>query len=134
MSEFYIFASEKLIAWFRLLLATSRVWNGAMQIIREAKERQMLYRLVDDLDHMLGRAVTSETEEEVRLHEIFVEREYRGRGYGDALMEAVLGGCASKQITLCTGLGNIPFFERHDFEVTGNTDSLVFMCRKPPVF
>lgn len=105
-----------------------------MQIVKEANGRQMLYRLVNDVDHMLGRAVTSETEEEVRLHEIFVEREYRGRGYGDALMEAVLGGCASKPITLCTGLGNIPFFERHDFEVTGNTDSLVFMCRKPSAF
>ena len=118
----------------RLLLTTSCMWNGAMQIIKETNGRQMLYRLVDDVDHMLGRAVTSETEEEVRLHEIFVEREYRGRGYGDALMEAVLGGCAFKPITLCTGFGNVSFFERHDFEVTGNTDSLVFMCRKPSVF
>jgi len=116
------------------VLATSCVWNDAMQIIKETSGQQMLYRLVDDVDHMLGRAVISETEEEVRLHEIFVEREYRGRGYGDALMEAVLGGCALKPITLCTGLGNVPFFERHDFEVTGNTDSLVFMCRKPSAF
>jgi ribosomal protein S18 acetylase RimI-like enzyme len=79
---------------------------------------------------MLGRAVTCETAEEVRLHEIYVKPEHRGKGYGNALMQAILNGDKTKLITLCTGFTNIQFFKRHNFEVTATRDSLVFMSRK----
>jgi len=101
-----------------------------MQIVKEPCGHQTLYRLVDNLDCMLGRAITSETAEEVRLHEIYVKPEHRGKGYGSTLMQAILNGDKTKLITLCTGFTNIPFFKRHDFEVTETHDSLVFMSRK----
>jgi len=101
-----------------------------MQIVKEPRGHQTLYQLVDKLDCILGRAITSETAEEVRLHEIYVKPEHRGKGYGSTLMQAILNRDKTKLITLCTGFTNIPFFKRHNFEVTGNSDSLVFMSRK----
>jgi len=79
------------------------------------------------LDEVVGEAVISEAAGEVRLHGIFVKPEHRGKGYGTTLMEAVLSIGEAKMITLCTGLGNIPFFRRFGFEVTEVGDSLVSM-------
>jgi len=92
---------------------------------------QTIYRLRDDnIDEVLGEAVISESENEIRLHGIFVKPEYRGKGYGEALMQAVLSCSEAKLLTLCTGLGNVPFFKRYGFEVTEVGDSLVSMERK----
>ena len=103
-----------------------------MQVVKQACGHHTLYRLMDDVGCMLGRAVTSETAREVRLHEIYVKPEYRSRGYGNALMQAILSLDVTKLVTLCTGLTNISFFKHHEFEVTGTNDSLVFMSRKTP--
>jgi predicted N-acetyltransferase YhbS len=59
-----------------------------------------------------------------------VKPEHRGKGYGEALMKAVLSYAEAKIITLCTGLGNVSFFRRYGFEVTEIGDSLVSMERK----
>jgi len=102
-----------------------------LQILRETQGSQTVYRLRDDnLDEVLGEAVISESENEIRLHGIFVKPEYRGRGYGEALMQAVLSFSEAKLLTLCTGLGNVPFFKRFGFEVTEVGDSLVSMERR----
>lgn len=91
-----------------------------------------VYRLRDHpLDDVLGEVVISESSSEVRLHGIFVKPEHRGKGYGTTLMEAVLSLGEVKMITLCTGLGNIPFFIQFGFEVTEIGDSLVTMERRP---
>jgi predicted N-acetyltransferase YhbS len=60
-----------------------------------------------------------------------VKPEYRGRGNGRTLMKSVLSLREAKSITLCTGVGNIPFFRRFGFEVTEIGDSLVSMERQP---
>jgi GNAT superfamily N-acetyltransferase len=105
--------------------------NASLQILREAQGLQMVYRLrTDELDEALGEAVVSESENEVRLHGIFVKPEHRGKGYGEVLMKAVLSYAEAKIITLCTGLGNVSFFRRYGFEVTEIGDSLVSMERK----
>jgi len=102
-----------------------------VEILREIQGLQTVYRLRDeDIDDVLGEAVVSECEDEIRLHGIFVKPEYRGRGHGEALMKAVLSYGEAKLITLCTGFGNVPFFKRYGFEVTGASDSLVSMERK----
>ena len=101
-----------------------------MQIVKQACGRQTLYRLLNEADCVLGRAVTSETTEKTRLHEIYIKPDYRGKGYGSILVQAIIGGDKAKLITLCTGLTNISFFKRHEFEVTGTSDSLFFMSRK----
>jgi len=105
--------------------------NKVLQILRETKGLQTLYQLKDDdLGKVLGEAVISESENQVRLHGIFVQPEHRGRGYGEALMQAVLSCSEAKLLTLCTGLGNVSFFRRFGFEVTEVGDSLVFMERR----
>lgn len=105
--------------------------NDILQILRETQGLHTVYRLRDDaLDEVLGEAVISEFENEVRLHGIFVKLEQRGRGYGEALMQAVLSYSEAKLLTLCTGLGNVPFFKRFGFEVTTVGDSLVSMERR----
>jgi GNAT superfamily N-acetyltransferase len=102
-----------------------------MRILRETQGLQSVYRLRDEtLDEVLGEAVVSESENEIRLHGIFVKPEHRGRGYGRNLMEAVLSLREAKLITLCTGLGNVTFFKRFGFEVTEVGDSLVSMERR----
>jgi len=102
-----------------------------LQILRESQGLQTVYRLkTDELDEVLGEAVVSESENEIRLHGIFVKPEHRGRGYGEALMKAVLSYGEAKPVTLCTGLGNISFFKRYGFEVTGVGDSLISMERR----
>jgi len=102
-----------------------------MPIAKETLGHQTLYRLIDPmLGQTLGKATISETEEEIRLHTIYVEPEHRGKGYGDALMRSILEGVKDKSVTLCTGFGNVPFFKRYDFEVTEIGESLVFMERK----
>ena len=102
-----------------------------MRILRETQGLQTVYRLRDDTLHeVLGEAVISEFENEIRLHGIFVRPEHRGRGYGEALMQAVLSYGEAKLLTLCTGLGNVPFFKRYGFEVTEVGDSLVSMERR----
>ena len=99
-----------------------------MQTTREISGLQTIYRLRDEvLDEVVGEAVTSESENEVRLHGIFVKPEHRGRGYGRTLMESVLSLGEAKSITLCTGLGNVAFFKRFGFEVTEIGESLVHM-------
>ena len=105
--------------------------NDILQILSETQGLQTVYRLRgDDLDEVLGEAVISESENEIRLHGIFVKKEHRGRGYGEALMQAVLSISEAKLLTLCTGLGNVPFFKRYGFEVTTVGDSLVSMERR----
>lgn len=105
--------------------------NDILQILRETQGLQTVYRLRDnELDEVLGEAVISESENEIRLHGIFVRPEHRGRGYGEALMQAVLSYSEAKLLTLCTGLGNVPFFKRFGFEVTTVGDSLVSMERR----
>jgi len=102
-----------------------------MQIVKETSGCQTLYLLMDEeVDYTLGRAVISENDGEVRFHTLYVEPKYRGRGYGQALMRAVLSRAGAKLVTLCTGWGNISFFKKYDFEITETTDSLVFMKRK----
>jgi len=102
-----------------------------VQILRETQGPQTVYRLRDeDVDDVLGEAVVSESENEIRLHGIFVKQEHRGKGHGEALMKAVLSYSEAKLITLCTGLGNVPFFKRYGFEVTDASDSLVSMERR----
>lgn len=103
-----------------------------MQIQKEDKGAQTVYRLTDDiLGEVLGEAVISESEDEIRLHGIFVKPEHRGRGHARSLMEAVLALDQTKTITLCTGLGNIAFFRLFGFEITDVGDSLVSMQREP---
>ncbi len=103
-----------------------------LQIQEDDIGTQTVYRLTDDiLGDVLGEAVISECEDEIRLHGIFVKPEHRGRGYARSLMEAVLTFDQSKMITLCTGLGNIAFFRLFGFEVTDVGDSLISMQRKP---
>jgi len=105
--------------------------NTGLKILKETQGSQTVYRLTDHtLDEVLGEAVISESENEIRLHGIFVKPEYRGRGYGQALMEAVLSYSEVKLLTLCTGLGNVSFFKRFGFEVTEVGDSLVSMERR----
>ena len=103
-----------------------------MQIKKDDKGAQTVYTLTDNvLGEVLGEAVISESEDEIRLHGIFVEPEHRGRGHARSLMEAVLALDQTKTITLCTGLGNIAFFRLFGFEVTDVGDSLVSMQRRP---
>jgi len=102
-----------------------------LRILRENQGLQTVYRLRDDdLGEVLGEAVISESETEIRLHGIFVKAEHRGRGYGRSLMEAIISFGEAKLITLCTGLGNVSFFKRYGFEVTEVGDSLVSMERR----
>jgi GNAT superfamily N-acetyltransferase len=103
-----------------------------LQIQKDGKGTQTIYRLTDDiLGEVLGEAVISESEDEIRLHGIFVKPQHRGRGYARSLMEAVLTLDETKMITLCTGLGNIAFFRQFGFEVTDVGDSLVSMQKQP---
>ncbi len=103
-----------------------------MQILKETNEPQTVYKLRDvGLDEILGEAVVSEVESEFRLHGIFVKPKFRGKGYGKFIMEAFLREARSKRVTLCTGLGNIGFFERFGFKVTDIGDSLVHMEKQP---
>jgi len=99
-----------------------------MQMLKETHGLQTVYRLRDEaLDEVLGEAVVSESAGEIRLHGIFVKLEHRGKGYGATLMEAVLSLSGAKMITLCTGLGNVSFFERFGFQATEIDESLVHM-------
>lgn len=99
-----------------------------MRVIKENQAFQTVIQLRnDESEEMLGEAVVSESESEIRLHGIFVKRELRGKGYGTTLMEAVLSLGEAKLLTLCTGLGNVPFFKRFGFEITEFGESLVYM-------
>jgi len=109
-----------------------RLENSAMQVLKETNGLQTVYCLrSDESDEVLGEAVVSELADEVRLHGVFVRQDYRGRGYGDALMQAVLRHGEGRRVTLCTGFGNIRFFERFGFVVTEVGESLVSMERNP---
>jgi len=111
------------------ILATE---NSHLQIQKDDIGTQTVYKLTDDiLGEVLGEAVTSECENEIRLHGIFVKPQHRGRGYARSLMEAVLTLDQTKVVTLCTGLGNIAFFRLFGFEVTDVGDSLVSMQKQP---
>jgi len=100
-------------------------------MLRQNEGLHAVYKLKnDELDEVLGEAVVSECENEVRLHGIFVKPEHRGKGCGEALMKAVLSCGEAKLVTLCTGLGNVSFFKRFGFEVTEVSESLVSMERR----
>jgi len=107
------------------------LWENAMRLVKETNGLQMVYSLKDEnLDEVFGEAVVSATDSEIRLHGIFVKKEHRGKGCGRTLMEAILSLAEAKLITLCTGLGNIAFFEKFGFEVIEVGDSLAFMERR----
>ena len=102
-----------------------------LKVTRETSGSHTVYRLrADSFDEVLGEAVISEGSGDIRLHGIFVKSEHRGKGYGTTLMEAVLSLGEARVITLCTGLGNVPFFRRFGFEVTDIGDSLVSMEKR----
>jgi len=123
---------KTLLTW-GLFLWQSFTWEkGAMQVLKETSGSQTVYRLRhDELDEVLGEAVVSESVGEFRLHGIFVRQGHRGRGYGGVLMQAVLRDGEDRRVTLCTGFGNIRFFERFGFVVTEVGESLVSMERSP---
>ncbi|UCG45462.1 MAG: GNAT family N-acetyltransferase [Candidatus Bathyarchaeota archaeon] len=104
--------------------------NSAVHVIKEASGLQKVYRLLNETDCTLGRAVISETAEHTRLHEIYIKPDCRGKGYGSILIQAIIREGRSKLITLCTGFTNVSFFKRHEFQVTGASDSLAFMSWK----
>lgn len=121
-----------------LITAELFVWQPftmgetAMQMLKETSDSQIVYRLrSSELDEVIGEAVVSGSAFEVRLHGIFVRQNFRGRGYGGVLMHAVLNYGEDRRVTLCTGLGNIGFFERFGFVVTEVGESLVSMERTP---
>jgi len=104
----------------------------ALQIKKQTQGVQTVYTLAEEeLGEVLGEAVVSEYEDEIRLHGIFVKPEHRRKGYGRSLMEAVLSLGETKPITLCTGLGNIAFFRLFGFEVAEVGESLVSMQKHP---
>lgn len=110
---------------------SSTLENNSMQILKETSGPQTIYKLKDaELDEALGEAVVSEVESEFRLHGIFVKPEFRGKGYGKLIMDAVLREAQTKRVTLCTGFGNIAFFKRFGFEVVDIEDSLVSMEKR----
>jgi len=112
-------------------MPTSATENDTLRILKENQAFQTVLQLKsDELDESLGEAVISESENEIRLHGIFVKPEHRGRGYARTLMEAVLSIGEAKLITLCTGLGNIAFFKRFGFEVTEVGEGLVSMQKR----
>jgi len=101
-----------------------------MKVVKETRGHHTLYRLLSDrVDQNLGEAIVSKDVYGIRLHSIFVEPEHRGKGFGSFLMKALLEEAKAKPITLCTGFGNVPFFRKHNFEVTETRESLVFMRR-----
>jgi len=102
-----------------------------MQVTTETVGLHTVYRLLDDtLNEVIGEAVISESEAEIRLHGIFVQSQYRRQGHGTSLMETILSLGETKAITLCTDLGNIGFFRRFGFEVVEVGESLVSMERR----
>ncbi len=103
-----------------------------MRIIKENQMLHTVYRLeAEEPDQVLGEAVVSEHQNEIRLHGIFVRPEHRGKGYATSLMQQILSLGNEKTITLCTGLGNIGFFKRFGFQVTQLEEALVSMEKKP---
>jgi len=103
-----------------------------MQILKETSGPQTIYKLKGaELGETLGEAVVSQTENEYRLHGIFVKQAFRGKGYGKLIMNTFLREVQAKRVTLCTGLGNITFFKRFGFEVIDVGDSLISMEKKP---
>lgn len=105
-----------------------------MQVFRETSGPHTIYKLKGaELDDALGEAVVSEVHDEFRLHAISVKPEFRGKGYGRLIMNAVLKEAQTKRVTLCTGLGNITFFKRFGFEIINVKESLVFMEKIPVI-
>ena len=104
-----------------------------MEIFKRTREGQTLYILSDSDSEDVGRVVISVFSDVIRVHTLFVKPEYRDKGYGKALIEAVLRDYPEKRISLCTGLGNIEFFERLNFKVCEEapSDSLFEMTREP---
>lgn len=104
-----------------------------MEIFKRTREGQTLYILSDSDSEDVGRVAISVFSDVIRVHTLFVKPEYRDKGYGKALMEAVLRDYPEKRISLCTGLGNIEFFERFNFKVCEEapSDSLFEMTREP---
>lgn len=103
-----------------------------MQVSKETSGPQTIYKLRGtELEEALGEAVVSEIKNEFRLHGIFVKPQFRGKGYGKLIMNTVLREAQTKRVTLCTGLGNIAFFQGFGFEVTDIGDSLVSMEKRP---
>lgn len=103
-----------------------------MILLREMRGLQLVYRLRDgELGEVIGEAVLSKGENGFRLHGIFVKPEFRGKGYGRFIMNAVLRETRDGCVTLCTGFGNIAFFKQFGFRVTNASDSLVLMERSP---
>ncbi len=110
---------------------SSTLENQGMQILKETSGPQIIYRLKDPgVDEALGEAVVSKSENEFRLHGIFVKPKFRGKGCGKLIMNAILKEAQTKRVSLCTGLGNIAFFKRFGFEITEIGDSLVSMEKR----
>lgn len=111
---------------------SSTMEKQSMQISKETSGPQTIYKLRGtELEEALGEAVVSEIKNEFRLHGIFVKPQFRGKGYGKLIMNTVLREAQTKRVTLCTGLGNIAFFQGFGFEVTDIGDSLVSMEKRP---
>jgi GNAT superfamily N-acetyltransferase len=103
-----------------------------MMMQREMRGLQTVYKLKDDvLNEAIGEAVISEGEDGFRLHGIFVKPKFRGKGYGSFIMKAILTRARNKRVSLCTGFGNVSFFERFGFKVTNVGEALVYMEREP---
>jgi predicted N-acetyltransferase YhbS len=101
-----------------------------MIVLKETHGFQTVYRFRDcELDEAIGEVVLSKGEDAIRLHGIFVKPNFRGKGYGSFIMNTVLKETRNKRVTLCTGFGNIAFFERFGFRVTAVSDNLLFMER-----
>jgi len=118
------------------LLSPENKGKGEAMIVKERMKSQILYTLVDEeADLVVGKATLTDVSESARLHTIYVDPKFRGRGYGERLMKEILEDLGHKLISLSTHYGGVRFFKKYNFEIKNgdlsNCSTLIDMIRQP---
>ncbi|MCD6529251.1 GNAT family N-acetyltransferase [Candidatus Bathyarchaeota archaeon] len=107
-----------------------------MRITKKKVDSQFLYTLLETWSNRtIGRATVTEDRHTVRIHTLYVEPEFRGRGYGEKLIKKILEDFRDKKILLSTHYGGVGFFRKYGFKLEVERPSrhstLISMVRKP---
>lgn len=91
-------------------------------IVKVKAKSQILYTIFSkEADLVVGKATVTDADGSARLHTIYVDPKFRGRGYGKRLMREILEDLGHKIISLSTHYGGVEFFKRYNFEIKKGT-------------
>ena len=109
---------------------------NTIRVIREEKKIngyvKREYKVYDEYEiSLIGYAAVIVEENVVHIGVINVNRDYRGRGIGTAILLSILGDFSDKKIEVKTFNYLVPWYEKHGFKLLNESGNIFHLIHLP---